>query len=65
MVNWLAGDDDLITILPKPLKDVNVVIPADPWSKFLTMLIFFGFRLVLPVVLLVAGILIWWKRRKA
>lgn len=65
IVNWLAGDDDLITILPKPLKDVNVVIPSDPWNKFLTMLIFFGFRLVLPILLLVAGIVIWWKRRKA
>lgn len=65
VVNWLAGDDDLITILPKPLKDVNVVIPSDPWSKFLTMAIFFGFRLVLPLVLLVAGVVIWWRRRKA
>ncbi|PKO25682.1 MAG: ABC transporter [Betaproteobacteria bacterium HGW-Betaproteobacteria-8] len=65
IVNWLAGDDDLITILPKPLKDVNVVIPSDPWNRFLTMLIFFGFRLVLPIVLLVAGVVIWWKRRKA
>ncbi|CAG0955673.1 hypothetical protein MTYP_00446 [Methylophilaceae bacterium] len=65
IVNWLAGDDDLITILPKPLKDVNVVIPSDPWSRFLTMLIFFGFRLVLPIVLLVAGVWIWWRRRKA
>lgn len=65
VVNWLAGDDDLITILPKPLKDVNVVIPSDPWNRFLTMLIFFGFRLVLPIGLLVAGVLIWWKRRKA
>src|SRR3990167_8801437 len=24
MVNWLAGDDSLITIQPKPLKDVNI-----------------------------------------
>src|SRR5690606_36613454 len=26
MVNWLAGDDDLISIQPKPLRDVNVII---------------------------------------
>lgn len=65
VVNWLAGDDDLITILPKPLKDVNVVIPSDTWGRILTMAIFFGFRLALPIVLLLAGIIIWWRRRKA
>lgn len=65
IVNWLAGDDRLITIQPKPLKDVNVIIPSDPWNRFLAMAVFFGFRLVLPILLLVAGIVIWWKRRKA
>jgi uncharacterized iron-regulated membrane protein len=28
-------------------------------------IIFFGFRLILPVALLIAGVVIWWKRRKA
>lgn len=65
IVNWLAGDDRLITIQPKPLKDVNVIIPSDPWNRFLAMVIFFGFRLVLPALLLLAGVVIWWKRRKA
>jgi ABC-type uncharacterized transport system involved in gliding motility auxiliary subunit len=65
IVNWLAGDDRLITIQPKPLKDVNVIIPSDPWNRFLAMAVFFGFRLVLPILLLIAGIVIWWKRRKA
>lgn len=65
IVNWLAGDDRLITIQPKPLKDVNVIIPSDPWNRFVAILVFFGFRLVLPILLLVAGIAIWWKRRKA
>ncbi|MBA3696838.1 MAG: GldG family protein, partial [Methylotenera sp.] len=27
IVNWLAGDDSLITIQPMPLKDINVTIP--------------------------------------
>ena len=65
IVNWLAGDDNLITIDPKPLKDVNVVIPSDPWNRFMAMVIFFGFRLVLPVILLLTGVILWWKRRKA
>jgi ABC-type uncharacterized transport system involved in gliding motility auxiliary subunit len=65
IVNWLAGDDRLISIQPKPLKDVNVMIPSDAGGKILAALIFFGFRLILPVALLIAGIVIWWKRRKA
>lgn len=64
MVNWLAGDDNLITIQPRPLKDANVTIPADAWNRFLAMVVFFGFRLVLPIVLLVTGVVIWWRRRK-
>jgi ABC-type uncharacterized transport system involved in gliding motility auxiliary subunit len=62
MINWLAGDDNLITIQPRPLKDVNITIP--PSDKILAILIFFGFRLGLPVILLVTGIVIWLKRRK-
>ena len=65
MVNWLAGDDSLITIQPKPLKDVNIAIPADNWNKFLAILVFFGYRIILPLILLFAGVYIWWKRRKA
>ncbi|HZV99590.1 MAG TPA: GldG family protein [Methylophilaceae bacterium] len=65
IVNWLAGDDSLITIQPKPLKDVNVIIPSDTGGRIMAALIFFGFRLVLPIGLLVAGVVIWWKRRKA
>ncbi|HYD32944.1 MAG TPA: GldG family protein [Methylophilaceae bacterium] len=65
MVNWLAGDERLITIQPKPIKDVNVIIPSDPVGKIMAALVFFGFRLVLPIALLVAGVVIWWRRRKA
>jgi ABC-type uncharacterized transport system involved in gliding motility auxiliary subunit len=65
MVNWLAGDDDLISIQPKPLRDVNVIIPDGGWSKFVVLVIFFGFFLGLPLILLITGIVIWWKRRKA
>jgi ABC-type uncharacterized transport system involved in gliding motility auxiliary subunit len=64
MVNWLAGDDNLITIQPKPLKDATVVIPTTTSGKLTAMLVFFGFRLGLPIVLLVVGVVIWLKRRK-
>ena len=64
MVNWLAGDDSLITIQPKPLKDVNIIIPSDAKNKVLALLVFIGFRLGLPIVLLITGVVIWLKRRK-
>jgi hypothetical protein len=58
IVNWLAGDDKLITIQPKPLKDVSVSITPTQGT-----LIFGGFVLVLPLAFLVAGIVIWRRRR--
>ncbi|TSA49863.1 MAG: ABC transporter [Nitrosomonadales bacterium] len=64
MVNWLAGDDSLIAIQPKPLKDVNLIIPSDTKNRILAVLVFFGFRLFLPIGLLVAGVMIWLRRRK-
>ena len=64
IINWLSGDDTLITIQPKLLKDVNVVIPSDTKNYILAVLVFFGFRLFLPIALLVAGVVIWLKRRK-
>lgn len=64
MVNWLAGDDSLITIQPKLLKDVNVIIPSDTKNRILAIMVFFGFRLLLPLGLLVAGVVIWLRRRR-
>ena len=70
IVNWLSGDDSLITIQPKPLKDMNINIPS---GTLFTLLIFFPifnfplgfFHGILPIVLLVTGISLWLKRRKA
>jgi hypothetical protein len=58
IVNWLAGDDKLITIQPKPLKDVNVALSPTQGT-----LIFGGFVLVLPLAFLIIGIAIWRRRR--
>lgn len=65
MVNWLAGDDDLITIQPKPLKDSNVVIESTPLSMVFTWLVYYGFQYIIPSILLIAGVMSWLKRRKA
>jgi hypothetical protein len=73
IVNWLAGDDNLITIQPKPLKDMNMNIPQSGWGHLWVLMIFipifgisFGlFQFIIPLALLVAGVMLWLKRRKA
>jgi ABC-type uncharacterized transport system involved in gliding motility auxiliary subunit len=65
MINWLSGDDNLITIEPKPLKDVNIIIPSTTGGFVTAWLIFNGFQYFLPLLLLISGIVIWLRRRKA
>lgn len=65
MVNWLAGDDNLITIQPKPLKDSNVIIGSDASSVVIAWFVYYGFQIILPVILIIIGIITWLKRRKA
>jgi ABC-type uncharacterized transport system involved in gliding motility auxiliary subunit len=60
MVNWLAGDDALITVQPRPRPDLSLEL-----SRAGLALIGIGFLVALPLVFLVAGGVIWWRRRKA
>jgi ABC-type uncharacterized transport system involved in gliding motility auxiliary subunit len=62
IINWLAGDDRLITIQPMPLKDININIPS---GSIAALIVGYGTQYVLPVVILIAGMFLWWKRRKA
>jgi ABC-type uncharacterized transport system involved in gliding motility auxiliary subunit len=65
MVNWLSGDDSLISIQPMPLKDINVKIPSDDTSRLVAWMVFHSFQYFIPVALFIAGFWFWWKRRKA
>ncbi len=65
MINWLSGDDNLISIQPMPLKDVNVTIPNDNTSVFIAWTVFHGFQYFIPIGIFVLGIFFWLKRRKA
>lgn len=65
MVNWLAGDDKLITIQPMPLKDVNVTIPGDDKGRLIAWTIFHLFQYFIPIGLFILGFWVWFKRRKA
>lgn len=60
IMNWLAGEDSLIIIQPKSRIDLTLEL-----SRGALIAISFGFLIILPIGLLVAGGLIWWKRRKS
>ena len=60
MLNWLAGDDALITVQPRTRSDLTLELTRSGLA-----LIGFGFLMVLPLALLAAGGVIWWRRRKA
>ena len=59
LVNWLVGDDDLITIQPRPSADSHLEI-----GQFALYLIAFAFLFVLPFAFVITGSVIWWRRRK-
>ena len=60
MVNWLAGDDALITVQPRSRSDLTLELTRPGLA-----LLGFGFLIVLPLALLISGGVIWWRRRKA
>lgn len=65
IINWLAGDDNLITIQPMPLKDVNVSIPDTHQGRIVAWIVFHGFQYFIPLGFMIAGFYLWWKRRRA
>ena len=60
MLNWLAGDEALITVQPRTRSDLTLELTMGGLA-----LIAIGFLVVVPLALLIAGIIIWWRRRKA
>ena len=60
MMNWLAGEEHLITQQLRPAKDSKLTL-----SKLALNAISFSFLLGLPLLLAGTGGYIWWKRRRA
>ncbi len=59
LINWLTGDEELIVIQPRATLDSNLIL-----SESELLMIAVGFLVLLPLLFLVSGILIWWRRRR-
>ena len=59
IVNWLAGDDSLITLQPRQSADHR--LDLDQTTLYL---IAFSFLFALPLAFMIAGVAIWWRRRR-
>ena len=57
-VNWLSSDEDLISIRPKPQDDRRITMTRSQLSFVRATSQF-----VLPLIVVVAGVGVWWKRR--
>ena len=60
IVNWLTGDDRLIAIQPRSAPDVSLAL-----GKGWLFAIVAVFLIIVPLACIVAGTLIWWRRRRA
>jgi ABC-type uncharacterized transport system involved in gliding motility auxiliary subunit len=56
-VGWLVGESDLVSIRPKAMRASQVL-----FSKEEGTVIFYLSVLILPELLLIAGLAVWWRR---
>lgn len=59
LVNWLAGDENLIAIQPRSTVDSSLALD----ESTLTILAW-SFLIVMPLIFTASGTIIWWKRRR-
>lgn len=57
-INWLSSDEDLISIRPKEQEDRRITMTRAQlnWVRLTS-------QFLLPLVVVIAGISVWWKRR--
>jgi len=57
-LQWLAGQDDLIALPPKPDRALPLSLTQDQQSTLI-----FITAVLMPGVIAVAGVAVWWRRR--
>ena len=60
MLNWLTTEDSLVAVDPRPPPDTRLEI-----GQMTLYGIAFGFLLALPLLFVMTGVVIWWRRRRA
>jgi len=48
-----------------PLKDINVSIPDTKMGVVTAWTVFHSFQYFIPLGFMIAGFVLWWKRRRA
>jgi|SRR5208282_1130706 len=57
-INWLASDEDLISIRPKDREDRRITLTQ---AQFRLLRI--TSQVLLPLLVIIAGVSVWWRRR--
>ena len=57
-INWLSSDEDLISIRPKEQDDRRVTMTRSQMN-----FVRITSQFLLPLVVIIAGVSVWWKRR--
>ncbi len=60
MFNWLTGEDALVTVEPRPAADTQLDI-----DSMHLYLIAFVVLVLLPLIFVIFGVAVWWRRRNA
>lgn len=59
MINWLTGDEDLVSIQPRATMDNQLVFSETALSTIVIVFLF-----ILPGMFLICGVVIWWRRKR-
>jgi len=57
-INWLASDEDLISIRPKDSDDRHITLTQAQfnWLRITC-------QILLPLLVILGGVSVWWRRR--